>query len=467
MLISGEKQWISNGHYSDFNITVARESDDGAAGIGLYVVDRAQGYESRNIPKLALNRQSTAQLFFDDVRIPRSQVLFPAGEGLKRLMTLLEGSRPLVGLMAVGIAQAALEYSIDYAKDREQHGKPIAAHQLIQARVAEMAVKIEASRLMLYKALDQVGRGLRSDLQSGMAKYFATESAIEVTRHAMAIHGGNGVTREFPIEELYRMAPILTVDRRNTGNAKADHPAAACSACRLSKRSVIHVCKCHDALLPCRGDAMSIAIVGIAELPTRRDPERTRWDDAPWTSVVGAVQDAGIDKNDIEAVISVNPMAQAQMALDMALGRIPEFLGMDGCKDICVLNSWRHVDNELPAPRQVLHRQQAGTIRTRAPCHHSVRYPTRRPDQLLCYGTSRCTVGVSVRRYVQTAAMGLITNRYMHETGATPEQLASGDIGATRMGRTRPQFDFLWQAGQRRRGSRVENGQHAAAFQGM
>ncbi|NCF52456.1 acyl-CoA dehydrogenase [Gammaproteobacteria bacterium] len=211
LLISGEKQWISGGHYSDFNITVARESDDGAAGIGLYLVDRDQGYESQNIPKIALNRQSTAQLFFDNVRIPRSQMLFPPGEGLKRLMTLLEGSRPLVGLMAVGIAQAALDYSIEYAKEREQHGKPIGAHQLIQARVAEMAVKVEASRLMLFKALDQVGRGVRSDFQSGMAKYFATEAACEVTRHAMAIHGGNGVTREFPVEELYRMAPILTV----------------------------------------------------------------------------------------------------------------------------------------------------------------------------------------------------------------------------------------------------------------
>ena len=211
LLISGEKQWISGGHYSDFNICVARESDDGAAGIGLYLVDRDQGYQSQNIPKLALNRQSTAQLFFGNVRIPKSQTLFPAGQGLKRLMTLLEGSRPLVGLMAVGIAQAALDYSIAYAQEREQHGKKIGAHQLIQARIAEMAVKVEASRLMLYKALDQVGRGIRSDFQSGMAKYFATEAACEVTRHAMAIHGGNGVTREFPIEELYRMAPILTV----------------------------------------------------------------------------------------------------------------------------------------------------------------------------------------------------------------------------------------------------------------
>lgn len=210
-LISGEKTWISSGHYSDFNICVARVNDDPAGGLALFLVDREDGYESRNIAKMALNRQSTAQLFFDEVHVPANRVLFPAGEGLKRLLTLLEGSRPLVGLIAVGIGQAALDYSIEYAKDRKQHGKPIAAHQLIQARIAEMAVKIEASRLMLYKALDQVSRGQRSDFQSGMAKYFATEAAIEITRHAMAIHGGNGVTREFPIEELYRMAPILAV----------------------------------------------------------------------------------------------------------------------------------------------------------------------------------------------------------------------------------------------------------------
>ena len=210
-VINGEKQWISNGHYSDFCICVAQVVGDAPQGIGLFVVDRKQGYESQNIKKLALNRQSTAQLFFQEVRVPARQVLFPAGEGLKRLMVLLEGSRPFVGVIALGLAQAALEHSIVYAQERRQHGKPIAAHQLIQSRIADMAIKIEATRLMLYKALDQVGQGVRSDLQSGMAKYLATETACEVARHAMAIHGGNGVTPEFPVEELYRLAPIFTV----------------------------------------------------------------------------------------------------------------------------------------------------------------------------------------------------------------------------------------------------------------
>ncbi len=209
--LSGEKQWISNGHYSDFCICVAREEDGPGDGIGLFVVDRDAAYESRNIPKMALNRQSTAQLHFEGARIPPENLLLPPGEGLKRLMALLSGSRPLVGLLAVGVARAALDHSIDYAKSREQHGKVIARHQLVQARIADMAVQIDASRLMLYRALDLAGRGERSDLESSMAKYFATEAACEVTRHALAIHGGNGVAREFAVEELYRVAPILAV----------------------------------------------------------------------------------------------------------------------------------------------------------------------------------------------------------------------------------------------------------------
>lgn len=210
-LLSGEKQWISSGHYSDFCICVARDEEGPGDGIGLFIVDREAGYESRNIPKMALNRQSTAQLHFDNASVAVENVLVPPGEGLKTLMTLLAGSRPLVGLLAVGVARAAFNHAVDYAKTREQHGKVIARHQLVQARIANMAVKIDASRLLLYRALDLAGRGERSDLESSMAKYFATEAACEVTRHALAIHGGNGVAREFPVEELYRVAPILAV----------------------------------------------------------------------------------------------------------------------------------------------------------------------------------------------------------------------------------------------------------------
>ena len=209
--ISGEKQWISNGHFSDFIICVARLNEDPQAGLALFIVDRTAGYETRNIPKMALNRQSTAQVFFDETFVPEENLLIPAGEGLRQLTALLAGSRPLVGLLALGVARQAFNHALAYAQQRQQHGKPIAAHQLIQARVADMAVDLEAARLLLYSALDLVRRGERSDLQSAMAKYFATEAALRVVRHAVAVHGGNGVTSAFPVEELYRMAPILAV----------------------------------------------------------------------------------------------------------------------------------------------------------------------------------------------------------------------------------------------------------------
>jgi alkylation response protein AidB-like acyl-CoA dehydrogenase len=212
-LLSGEKQWISNGHYSDFCICVARviseQGDD--EGLALFVVDREHGYASSNIPKMALNAQSTAQLFFDNIRVPGRNLLAPPGQGLKRLASLLQGSRPLVGLIATAISQVALDASIRYAGERKQHGQEIAGHQLIQARIADMSIQLDAARLLVYRALDRIERGQRSELESAKAKLFATEAAVAITRHALAIHGGNGVTREFGIERLYRIAPILSV----------------------------------------------------------------------------------------------------------------------------------------------------------------------------------------------------------------------------------------------------------------
>lgn len=210
-VISGEKQWISNGHYSDFNICVARVADDPNQGLSLFLIDREHGYTSQNIPKIALNSQSTAQLFFDNVRVPKSHMLVPAGAGMRRLLVTLEASRPLVGLLAIGIGQAALDESVKYASERKQHGKPIAQHQLIQARIAEMATQLDAARLLVYRALDRVARGERSEVQSAMAKLFASEAVCDITRHAIAIHGGNGLTPEYRVEQFYRLAPILTM----------------------------------------------------------------------------------------------------------------------------------------------------------------------------------------------------------------------------------------------------------------
>ena len=210
-VINGEKCWISNGNYSDFIILVAQAEEGDDKGLALFVIDREMGYTTKDIEKMGLDAQSTAQVFFDDVRVPADRMIVSPGQGLARLMKLLQGGRPLLGLLAVGVAQRALDESISYAQDRKQFGKPIAANQLIQGRLADMSMKIEASRLLLYRALDRIHQGLRSDLQVAQAKLFATESAVDVTRHALAIHGGNGITLEFPVQDLYRIAPILTV----------------------------------------------------------------------------------------------------------------------------------------------------------------------------------------------------------------------------------------------------------------
>ncbi|MEP0200849.1 MAG: acyl-CoA dehydrogenase family protein [Halioglobus sp.] len=210
-VINGEKLWISNGGYSDFIFLLARFNDDPVGGLGLILVDREHGYQTTDIEKMGLNSQSTAQVFFEDVRVPVSNLMVEPGKAMKALLTMLASSRPIVGLMALAIAEAALEESVQYAKDRIQFGKPIAGHQLISAKLGEMATKIQAGKLMSYRALSAIDNNERSDVYSAMSKWFGVELACEVVAEAMQIHGGNGVTREFPIEYMYRSVRLFMV----------------------------------------------------------------------------------------------------------------------------------------------------------------------------------------------------------------------------------------------------------------
>ncbi|MFK7731795.1 MAG: acyl-CoA dehydrogenase family protein [Pseudomonadales bacterium] len=208
-VISGEKLWISSGDYSDFIFLLCRLNDEPVGGLGLMLVDREHGYETSNIEKMGLNSQSTAQVSFNDVRVPAKNLIVEPGKAMKALLTLLSSSRPIVSLMALGIAKAALDESVQYSLDREQFGKPIAAHQLISAKLGEMATKLEAGKLMSFRALSAIDNGERGDVHSAMAKWFGTELACEIVNEAMQIHGGNGVTCEFPIEYMYRSVRIF------------------------------------------------------------------------------------------------------------------------------------------------------------------------------------------------------------------------------------------------------------------
>jgi alkylation response protein AidB-like acyl-CoA dehydrogenase len=208
-VINGEKLWISSGDYSDFLILLCRVNEDPVGGLTLFLVDREHGYETTNIQKMALNSQSTAQVFFDDVRVPAKNMLVEPGQALKTMLTLLASSRPLVALMALGIGQAALDEAIKYSLERSQYGKPIAGHQLIQAKLAEMATKLEAGKLMAFRALDCIDRGVRSDIPSAMAKWYGTELACEIVNDAVQVHGGNGITKEFAVEYMYRAVRVF------------------------------------------------------------------------------------------------------------------------------------------------------------------------------------------------------------------------------------------------------------------
>jgi butyryl-CoA dehydrogenase len=166
----------------------------------------------RNLPKLGYKGIESTEIFFEGLRVPTSAILGgPAGlgKGFKYFMSGLESGRIHVAASATGIAMGALKRAIAYAKERRTFGKPIAEHQAIQLRIAHMAIRVEASRLLVLNAAAKLQRGERSDLECGMAKLYASETAAEVSLDSMRVHGGYGYSTEFTIERFYREAPAL------------------------------------------------------------------------------------------------------------------------------------------------------------------------------------------------------------------------------------------------------------------
>ncbi len=210
-IINGEKTWITNGAYSDFLVCTAR-TGDGVQGLTHFLVDRQKhGYEIADIHKIALNSQSTTQVFFSDVRVPADNIVGDLGAGLKNTLVVFERARLHMAAWGYGLARRALEESVKYSQERVQHGKAIAGHQLIAAKIATMATEIDAARLLTLRAASMIDKGIRCDKECAMAKWYATELAVRATRNAVQIHGANGVTREFVVERLARegiIAPI-------------------------------------------------------------------------------------------------------------------------------------------------------------------------------------------------------------------------------------------------------------------
>lgn len=204
-VINGEKTWITNGRFSDFLICTCA-TDEGLTHI---LVDRKEhGYETRDIKKMGLNAQSTAQIFLDDVRVPIANTIGEVGRGLQQTLVVFERARVHMAMWGISLARRALEESIRYAQERNQHGKQIAGHQLIADKIAVMATEIDAARLLTLRAAGMIDRGERCDKECAMAKWYGTEIAVNATRQAVQIHGGNGVTTDFIVERLAREAII-------------------------------------------------------------------------------------------------------------------------------------------------------------------------------------------------------------------------------------------------------------------
>src|SRR5579862_3500850 len=215
--VNGSKMWITNARYGNTFLLLAK-TDPAAKpahrGMSAFVIEKgAPGLiVSRDIDKLGYKTVETCELHFENFPVPAENLIGGVeGHGFMQAMTGLESERINVAARGLGIAQAAFEEAIRYAQQRVTFGKPIAQHQLIQAKLADMATKIEASRLLIESAAEKKNRGERCDLEAGMAKLFATETAAEVSFEAMRILGGNGYSKDFPVERFYRDAPLVVI----------------------------------------------------------------------------------------------------------------------------------------------------------------------------------------------------------------------------------------------------------------
>jgi alkylation response protein AidB-like acyl-CoA dehydrogenase len=215
-VINGTKTWISNGikgHLLAVLVKTDPEAQPRHKGISLFLIEKGQGFTvSKKLEKLGYKGIDSAELIFEDCRVPAENLIGGVeGKGFAMIMAGLELGRINVAARGVGLAQAALDESVKYSQIRKTFGKPICEHQAIQLMLGEMATRTEAARLLVRNAANAYDRGERCDMEAGMAKYFATESAVSNSMDAMRIHGGYGYSKEFPIERLYRDSPLLTI----------------------------------------------------------------------------------------------------------------------------------------------------------------------------------------------------------------------------------------------------------------
>jgi alkylation response protein AidB-like acyl-CoA dehydrogenase len=228
-VLNGQKMWVTNGLLSGLVFVLMKndtKADPPYKGMTCFITEKEPGVSENTgafaglvippkIKKMGYKGVESTELVYDGYRCPPNRILggeeAGLGQGFRQMMDALEVGRVNVAARGVGIAQRALELALRYSQERKTFGKPIAQHQAIQFKLADMATKVEAARLLTFKAARMKDAGQRSDVEAGMAKLFASETGKEVVEEAFRIHGGYGYSKEYEIERLYRDAPLLLI----------------------------------------------------------------------------------------------------------------------------------------------------------------------------------------------------------------------------------------------------------------
>ena len=213
-LLNGSKTWVTNGGEADVYLLMARTSaGKGASGISCFVIEKGTpGFSfGKTERKMGLHSSPTRELIFENCQIPAFNRLGDEGQGFKIALSSLDGGRVNIGAVAVGVAQAAFDIACNYARERQQFGHPIGAFQGIQFILADMAMKIEAARLLVYEAAYRLDTGQSASMYASMAKCFATDTAMEVTTNAVQVLGGAGYVRDYPVERYMRDVKVSQI----------------------------------------------------------------------------------------------------------------------------------------------------------------------------------------------------------------------------------------------------------------
>lgn len=213
-VINGAKNFITHGVSGDVAVLIARTGEVGDShGMTAFIIEKGtKGFSGgRKEDKLGMRASETAEMIFEDCRVHESQVLGDVGDGFIQSMKILDGGRISIAALSLGIAEGALEASIQYSKERQQFGKPINRFQGISFKLADMATQVEAAKLLIMKAADLKNRGEKVTLASAQAKYYASEVCVSVSNEAVQIFGGYGFTKDYPVEKYYRDSKLCTI----------------------------------------------------------------------------------------------------------------------------------------------------------------------------------------------------------------------------------------------------------------